>query len=128
MYKLIFMMLFAAVSINAMADWVKIGESNEISSNYADPATIRKDGNMVQMWDMTDFKTAQTFNGVVFMSLKSQSQYDCKEEQIRELSENGYSGSLGAGKSVLGFGIREWHPVKHHSTSEALLELACGRK
>jgi hypothetical protein len=48
MRKPILMMLLAVVSSSAAAEWVELG-SNEISTAYSDPATIRRNGDMVKM-------------------------------------------------------------------------------
>jgi len=122
------MTLLTAVSSSAMAEWVKVSDGSLGSSTYANPATVHRSGKIVDMLDMTDFKSAQTFNGIAYLSLTAQSQYDCKEELTRELSEDAYSGNMGTGKSVLNYGVREWHPVSSHNASESLLKFACGKK
>jgi hypothetical protein len=48
MRKLILILLLAVLSSSAMAEWIKVG-ANDNSTIYADPATIRKEGNMVKM-------------------------------------------------------------------------------
>jgi len=122
------MMLLAVVSSSALAEWIKVSEDKQGSPIYVNPTFSIRNGNIVDMSDLTDFNSAQTFNGAIYLSLKSQSQYDCKEELTREISETGYSGNMGNGKSVFNFDVREWHPVSPHNSSEILWKLACGKR
>jgi hypothetical protein len=46
MRRLILSVLLAVVSSSAAAEWVEVGRADTITA-YADPATIRKAGNMV---------------------------------------------------------------------------------
>ena len=89
MHKVVLMMLLAVVSSSAMAEWIKIGSTSmadQTVTYYADPATIRKSGNMVKMWNLSDFKSAKDAgNGNIYMSTKAQYEFDCKEEQTRLL-------------------------------------------
>lgn len=59
MRKAIVMMLLAAVSSSAAAEWVELNR-DEISTDYFDPTTIRKAGDMVKVWSLTDHKTAKS--------------------------------------------------------------------
>ena len=91
MKKLLLIFILVIVSNSAMAEWVELGTSqDETGTIYANPATIRKSGNKVKMWDLTDYKTAQEVTGKQYMSSKSQIEYDCKEEQTRLLFANTY--------------------------------------
>ena len=62
---------------------------------YAARATIRRSGNLVRMWDMWDFKTAQVAAGKPFISFKQQNEYNCIDQRIRTLSVTGFSGAYG---------------------------------
>jgi hypothetical protein len=80
MRKTIFLMLLAVVSSSAAAEWVEVSKSETVTV-YADPATIRKAGDMVKMWTLSDYKTPDD----VHRSRVYQHEYDCKEWQIRLL-------------------------------------------
>ena len=127
-YRLILITLLPFVCTSAIAEWVKVSDGILGSSIYANPASIHRNGSTVDMLDMTDFKSVQVFNGVAYLSLTAHSQYDCNEEMTRELLEDAYSGYMGNGKSVLNYGVREWHPISPHNASEALWKFACGTK
>ena len=129
MRKTILMMLLAVVSTSTLAAWVKVGEIGT-TTDYADPTTIRKEGDNVKMWALRDHKTKVLVeNGKPFKSTKEQSEYDCKEKQLRMLSMSFYSRNKARGEIV----HREsdpgnWEPVEVGSTAEALWKIACGKK
>lgn len=101
MHKATLMMLLAVMSSSAVAEWVPVvGNETVGATAYADPATIRKTGNKVKMWDLLDYKTAQGDAGMQYMSMKAQTEYDCKEEQSRPLYLSFHSENMGKGKVV----------------------------
>lgn len=125
MSKFIWMVLLTVMSGSAMAEWVKvdIGENN---NGYADLATIRKNGDMVKMWILFDFKTVQKPGAKPFMSIKRQEEYDCKEEQSRTLFSSHYSKNMAYGETVYTFSEPDkWTPVSPGSVGESFLQIAC---
>jgi len=106
MRKAILMMLLAGVSSSAAAEWIAVG-SGEPSTLYADPSTIRKAGDRVQMLDLLDFKTAQVTEGYRYMSSKTLSEYDCKEERTRILYFTLHSENMGRGEAVFTLALNE---------------------
>jgi len=130
MNKLILAMLLAVVSSSAVAEWVGAGSSSdETVTAYADPATIRKAGNMVTMWVLFDYKTAQAGDGKEYLSAKMQSEYDCKEEQWRMPHASFHSGNMGEGVIVENASYPgKWSPVPPGSTTETLWKIACGKR
>ncbi|MGA8148779.1 MAG: surface-adhesin E family protein, partial [Gallionellaceae bacterium] len=98
-----------------MAQWIEVGSSADaVVTVYADPATISKVDNKTKMWDLGDFKTAQDSGvGTQFMSIKGQSEYDCKEEQYRTLYSSYFSGNMGKGEIIGAYPDPEkWMPVQ----------------
>jgi len=125
MRKTIFMMLLAVVSSSATAEWVEVSKSETVTV-YADPATIRKAGDMVKMWTLSDYKTP---DDVQNMSRVYQHEYDCKEGQIRLLYMALHSGNMGGGAAdvVLSYPT-DWTPVPPGSTNDVLLKFACAQR
>lgn len=131
MRKAILMILLVVLSKIAMAEWVKVG-GDAVMTIYNDPATIRKNsnnGNWVKMWYLFDFKTVQVDSGNKFMSLKSQSEFDCKEDQVRLLSFSAHSNTMGRGNVVDSKSDHfRWDPVPPGSVNEVLWKIACGKR
>lgn len=127
MRKAILVMLLAVVSSSAAAEWVEVARS-DTSTFYADPATIRRAGNIVKMWDLIDRKTPDNFNNKPYMSQRSQHEYDCKEEQWRTLYFTFFSGNMAGGNAVyIDSDPGKWAPVPPGSIAEGMWKFACGR-
>jgi hypothetical protein len=97
MRRAILTMLLAIVSSSATAEWVAVSR-DETSAMYADPATIRRTGDMVEMSTLLDFKAAQARPyGTPYMSQKTQHEYDCKGHRARIIHFLRYSETMGGG-------------------------------
>jgi hypothetical protein len=129
MRKVMLMMLLAVVSSNAVAEWVKIGSSENITI-YVDLATIRKTGNKVKMWNLLDLKSARGEDtGKPYMSAKGQQEYDCKKKQLRKLAFSFHSGNMGAGEvAYIDYDFEKWIPVSPGSINEAMWKVACRKQ
>lgn len=126
----ILVMLMAGISGNAAAAelWVVVGK-NEKFTAYASPASIRKDGNMVKMWDLFDYKTAQTSaTGKRFLSSKRHIEYDCKEMRARPFAVSSHTENLSKGQLVEASDLSpKWNVVATGSADELLWKFACGK-
>jgi len=123
------MMLLAVVSSSAAAEWIEVGDERIVTS-YADPASIRRAGNLAKMWDLLDFKAVQARPyGTPYRSQKTQQEYDCKEERARTIQLLRYSDNMAGGEEVYAASDPdEWKPVSPGSTTERLLNFACGKR
>lgn len=128
MSKFIWMILLAVVSSSVMAEWVEVGSTADLAY-YADPTTIHKAGDMVKMWDMFNLKTVLKLGDASVMSIAGQSEYDCKEEQSRQIYYHMYKGSMGADGTVHSASTpkNEWEPLTPGSIPTALWKVACGK-
>lgn len=127
MHKFILIMVLAVLSGNAMAEWVLVG-SNDTFTVYANPSSIRKNGNIVRMWSMYDQKQLQHIEQGPFMSMVGQSEYDCKEEQVRSIAYSGYSENMGRGRpNFSSVETLDWSPIIPSTTNNKLWNVACGR-
>ena len=131
MRKTILIMLLTVVSNSVKAEWDAVGiAENNSTTGYADPATIRKNGDLVKMWGLDDYKTAQvSSDGKAYLSSMVQEQYDCKEEQRRILAISYHSGNMGRGDVVFsGSDLGKWEPVAPRSKGEVFWKFACGKQ
>lgn len=127
--------------LSLKAEWVTVEESKD-STFYADFASMRKNGDRVKMWYLTDYKTLQTSTEGVYpyiyntqyMSSKTLGEYDCKEDQSRSIALSTYAENMGKGKEVhnsarnINYEPGKWKPIFPNSIGEALWEAACGMK
>jgi hypothetical protein len=113
----------------AYAEWMSLGESDAGTTVYADPATMRREGDLVKMEVLFDFKTIQTKAGVSYLSAQAHMEYDCAEQRfgghaVMYFSDNMGRGTLRDRSSAKG----KWLPVSPGSLDHALWKLACGKK
>ena len=127
-------------SAPAYAEWVAVEKdylSPGLQTVYIDPDSIRREGNMVTMWQLIDFKTMQGNAGLGrlgfgphrFLSTKTHKQFDCAEKRIRFLAFTEFSRHMGTGIAANGYvDTGNWLAVEPESISQALWEMVCGQE
>lgn len=129
MRKVMLMVLPAVVSGSVAAEWVEVGYTS-VATVYVDPATIRRNGNLVKMETLYNLKTAivSMTNGKPYVSQKMQSEFDCKEEKWRMHYFSWYSRNMGGGEMVEHVSDSyAWRPVPPGSGNEIFWEIACDK-
>jgi hypothetical protein len=113
----------------AYAEWVTIGYSESLGGYtvYVDPDTIRRKGDLVNVWALTDYMAMHTLAGLSFLSSKAQNEFDCVEERQHELGATWFSGHMGHGTAVWHTSDEtEWRPVAPGSVGHGVWTFACG--
>jgi len=126
-----FMALIALLVLSsgpAYAEW-EVVDKNDEGTTYIDPDTIRRNGGLVKVWTLHDYKTVRTSSGNSFWSVKGQEEYDCEEQRYRVLAWTGFSGNRGSGKAVSSNSTEgTWQPVASESVGHVLWTVACAKK
>jgi len=127
MKRLLLFTLLVLSSGPAYAEWVPVSDGDEAGKTvYVDPATIRRNSNLVKMWLFYDYKTVQTVGGIRFLSAKEQWEFDCAEERSRVLALKEFSGNMGSGTVVYtNEQVGNWIPVTPGSISHTVWTVAC---
>ena len=121
--KILLLGLLLAIS-SAWAGWVQVAQ-NDSGDFYIDPETIRKDGNLVRVWQLTDFKQR---NKEGELSRRTRTEYDCKQERRRLLSLSTHSEPMAGGTTVANFTPdANWNEIPPGSVSEVFLKIVCAR-
>jgi hypothetical protein len=130
MTRLFLITLLLLSSGPAYAEWVKVSESDDAGKTvYVDQATIRRNSNLVRMWQFYDYKTVQTVGGNRFLTAKEQWEFDCAEERSRVVARKEFSGNMGSGTMVFtNSQVGKWLPVMPDSIGRTVWEVACGKK
>jgi hypothetical protein len=118
---------------SASAEWVALerqSQSPGLQTVYIDPATIRRDGHFVTLWQLTDFRWKQGGKvGHRFLSAKTQKQFDCPGKRFRLLAYTEFFGHMGTGTPLNGLVDQvTWLPVDPESINHALYEIACSEE
>jgi hypothetical protein len=115
---------------SAYAEWIKVSDSDEAGKTvYVDPNTIRRNSNLVKMWQFYDYKTVQTLGSIRFLTAKEQWEFDCAEGRSRVVARKEFSGNMGSGTMVsTNSQVGKWLPVMPDSIGHTVWEVACNKK
>ena len=122
--KKLFLIGLMMLSGSAWAEWVMYGE-HDTATFYYDPATIRKDGNMRQVWVLLNWRKRDKDN---VMSHRLRYEYDCKQERYRFLAISEHSEPMAGGK-VLSMQEEEklWRAIAPDTPAEVTLKIVCAK-
>ena len=117
----------ALFSSAAAADWTGVGRANEIYSAYADRDSIRRQGSIVTMHGLYDFRRQDfTPEGRGLYSTAVLREYDCAGRRVRLLSSIDFAGRMGEGNPVSTSDRRgRWEGVLEGGIDDAFLHVAC---
>ncbi|MEK7762527.1 MAG: surface-adhesin E family protein [Nitrospirota bacterium] len=127
-------------SLPAYAEWVAVEKDYLLPGRqtvYIDPDSVRREENLVTIWQLIDFKWMQGNAGMGplgfgphrFFSTKTHKQFDCADKRVRLLAFTEFSRHMGAGIAANGYVDKDhWLPVEPESINQALWEVACGKE
>ncbi len=117
----------ALASSGAGADWTAVGVPNEIYAAFADRDTIRRNGDVVSMHGLYDFRRQDyTPEGRALYSTAVLREYDCAGRRVRLISAVDFSGHMGEGPPVSASrGPGRWEAVLDGGIDDAYLRFAC---
>jgi len=113
------------------AEWVRVEKNDQAEMTvYVDPDTIRRNGDVVELWALLDFKRIQTEPGHAYLSAKAHREIDCTEERIRLLALAAFSGNMGSGEVVYRYSDSndQGISVEPGSVAESLFNFVCNEK
>ncbi|MDO9009470.1 MAG: hypothetical protein Q8K57_18265 [Thiobacillus sp.] len=130
MTKLLIALTLAFLSTSTMAAWTRVTKSDVFGVTvYADYDTIQRSGNKLTIWTLNDFKAIQEIDGVKYLSIKTQEEFNCDDGQTRSLMHVAYSGNMENGQVVNSYEkTTTWSPVKPGSIGERQSKGACGKR
>jgi len=126
-------------TVPAYAEWVAIEKDYllpGLQTVYINQDTMRREGYLVTLWQLIDFKRMQGNAGMGplgfgphrFLSTKTHKQFDCAEKRLRLLAFTEFSRPMGTGIPANGYVDNgNWLPVEPESINHALWEAACGK-
>ena len=119
-------------SVPAHAEWRPISHAEGAGgfTIYVDPATVRRQGDLVKMLVLYDFRFVQTIKSKSYLSATWQQQFDCSEHRSRHLAYKYYSNNMGHG-NVMFAGDDEgnkWSQVAPRSAAAILWNMVCGKE
>jgi len=121
-------------TVPAYAEWVAVERDYllpGLQTVYIDPDSIRRERNVVTMWQLIDFKSMQgnPRGPSRFLSTKTQKQFDCVDKRLRLLAFTEFSRGMGTGMPRNGYVNKDnWLPIEAESMNHALWEVVCGKE
>jgi hypothetical protein len=131
-WTLITLLFLSTAPVNA--EWLAVEKDYLLSglqTLYVDPDSIRREGYLVTMRQLIDFKWMQgSARGPTrFMSTETHKQFDCAEKRFRLLAFTEFSRRMASGIRADGYvDTDRWIPVEPDSINQALWEVACGKE
>ncbi len=105
--------------------WVKVGEGNDAVFYYL-PDMVRKNGNLVQVWNLIDLNVPKYEDNKAFQSSMTLKLFDCASQLVQVKLIIAYSGRMGTG-DVVDSGVLSAppDPVVPGSMDSGLLDTVC---
>ena len=100
MRKLFLGLALSLMATAASAQWVLVGGSNVGDKYYGDPSTKRRTGNVVRMWEVSDYLKPSALDGKLVYSQRLYRQYDCAERTAQILQVSSFAGQMAAGEAL----------------------------
>ena len=126
-YFLIF--LFAITPTLSFAEWTLIHNSSVTGSNYyANLNNIKPNKKFLKLrlWTIEDFSIVQEVADYKYLSVKSFSEFDCKNSKIRIMGYSLYEENMGKGEIIFSKGTPfEWQKINKNTMNDAYLKIAC---
>ena len=125
--SLIGALALAATATSALAEvWIETSRTDDYLA-YADPSSVRRDGDLVKMWSMFDYRNPQSgIPGKPFLSTRRQFEYDCKRGRARALAVSSHAARQGKGDALASVNVKyDWRAVVPQSADDYLLKFAC---
>lgn len=125
-------LLPAFIDGSVYADWVTVEKPypvRELQTVYFDPTTIRREGDLVAIWQLTDYKWMRggARGTPRFLSTIIHKQFDCADKRLRLLAYREFTHSMATGEASWGYVDTDmWLPVEPDSINHALWEIVCG--
>ena len=133
MTLLLLITLLALDTTLVFAEWVVVERdyfSPGLQTVYMDPTSLQRDGNLVTISQLIDYKWMQgNYVGTPrFLSTTARKQFDCASSRVRSLSFTEYYGHMATGVATSAYVANDqWQLVESQTLNHALWEISCGQ-
>ena len=126
-YYLIFLFIF--IPNLSFAEWTLIYQSSDSRSKYyANLLDIKVDKKFskLRLWTIEDFNLLQEVASYKYLSVKSLTEFDCKNSKIRIMGYSLYEENMAKGEIIFSKGTPfEWQKINKDTMNEKYLDIAC---
>lgn len=114
----------------AHAEWVRLTSASggEVTV-YVDPATIKRNGGVVEFAALYDYASVRTLSGAPFQSATIRNEIDCKQKKSRTLDVSSHSEPMAGGHVVsTSTGYEPWARIAPKTILSAAFDFVCKKK
>lgn len=107
--------------------WKSIVESESKDVYFYDPNTLLRDGEKIEYWELTNFKSPVIVESLVFKSSKSQVLLDCENNKYKTLNAIDYDSDYARGNIVNVSMVEKtyWHSIDEGSVADVIQITLC---
>ena|ERR1035437_6576475 len=117
-------LILALATAPALAAWEKAASSDK-GTFYIDPATIRKNGDLREVWQVEDFKAKRPDGAISVRTLR---EFDCKGDRVRVLANSEHSGAMATGKTLVSKNdTGKWGHIPPSTVIAVISKAVCAR-
>lgn len=130
--KRVFFIALLLLSVGpAYAEWVAVTTSKEGDSIYIQPNTIRRHGEVVEVFVLWDYRVARQIPNTRthFLSRQHLQKFNCAKERYRLLAVTWFSGNMTEGARLNDdeTEVNDWRAIPPDSVDRHLMEFVCKR-
>ena len=118
-------------SVPAHAEWrpISYAPGSGGFTIYIDPATVLRQGDLVKMLVLYDFRFVQAIKGISYLSATWQQEFDCADPRSRQLSYKYHSDNRANGKVMFAGDDEDskWSRVAPKSAAAILWNIVCAK-
>ena len=110
--------------------WNSVASNNDDSVYFFDPSTVKINGDLVQYWELTNYKNKLKVGTTIVSSSKTLIEVDCKNSNYRTLRVIDYDKDFGKG-NIVNTGVTQhtkWFPSPKESVSSEMELKVCSYK
>ena len=127
--KYFFIFLIVFVPKLSFAEWTLVYESSDSKSKYyANISEIKANKKLskLRLWTIEDFSLLQEVASYKYLSVKSFTEFDCKNSKIRIMGYSLYEENMAKGEIIFSKGTPfEWQKINKNTMNEKYLDIAC---
>ena len=128
MKRILISIVLLLTSGAVMAEWKTVAEDAEGNIIFVDPATRKRAGDIVRIGVLTNYAKAQVNDGITYLSHKELSEFDCKNDRLRQLHQTIYAGLNGSGRVMADIAkASEWLHIEPGWMAWYLLAFVCSK-
>ena len=126
MKKLFFLLILISTSSYGQL-WEPVVENDDGSVYSYDPTTVKREGDIVTYWELSDFSKPLKYGHLMVASSKSKIIQDCKNNRYKVGDLMDYDGHKGTGNIINVAMVTEtnWYKGGDGSVNEVMKNLVC---